>query len=46
MSGERSDPSPDSLATSSVRIVESGRSDERSDLLAVEEPLEVRVVVE
>ncbi|MFQ5350213.1 MAG: formate dehydrogenase accessory sulfurtransferase FdhD [Thermoanaerobaculia bacterium] len=46
MSDETTGPSPDSVARSAVRSVADGESRERSDLLAVEEPLEVRVVVE
>ena len=46
MSERHSGPAPDSVTRSAVRSVEDGESRERFDLLAVEEPLEVRVVVE
>jgi FdhD protein len=42
----RPEPTPGSVAAAPVRAVGSGGAVERSDLLAVEEPLEVRVVVE
>ncbi len=46
MSGAPSDPLPASVARAPVRTVEGGRCEDHFDLLAVEEPLEVRVVVE
>ena len=46
MSDSPARPAPESVAASAVRAVAGGASVERSDLLAVEEPLEIRVVVE
>jgi FdhD protein len=46
VSGRRTGPPSASVSRSAVRVVEAGESHERSDLLAVEEPLEVRVVSE
>ena len=46
MSDGRPRPVPESVVPLPVRSVDGDRSVERSDLLAVEEPLEVRVVVE
>jgi FdhD protein len=46
MSRERPDPAAESVARVPVQAVEGDGSVERVDLLAVEEPLEVRVVIE
>ena len=46
MSGSRPAPGPGSVARVRVRAVAGGEDVERTDLLAVEEPLELRVVVE
>lgn len=46
MSAGPGDPAAGSVTRSPVRVVEGGESRAASDLLAVEEPLEVRVVLE
>ena len=46
MSGRRTAPPPLSVTRASVRVVEAAASRERADLLAVEEPLEIRVATE
>ena len=46
MSGDRADPAAESVARVPVVGVEGAEGVERTDLLAVEEPLEVRVLVE